>query len=665
MPANNSKSRIVFAMAALTAFAFGQEPELLVNHSDCSYFSSAGEEMTQAHLLRAHKRPFKVSAQTIEVSAAMRAARGRLTEVMTSGATQRLGAIPQDLSQSSLIDRHIYEALKNANVAPANPANDYEFARRVSFDLTGRPLAYDRLMAFVNDPATGKRARLVDSLLQAPEFVDKWAMFFGDLYRNVDDNGQARRYAEGRNAFHEYIKASLAANKPYDKMVTEMLTNSGGNSWQQGELNWTLGGLMVGGPAQDNFDMMAEQTAKALLGISHFNCVICHNGRGHLEPISAWGVKTTRQQAWGLSAFFAKTTTRRILADPDLRNSPYYYAVDDNPRATDYALNTTTGNRSPRQPVGSMRVITPEYPFGNGGTPRAGENYRVALARILTADVQFSRATVNYIWKEFFGRGIVEPANQFDLARLDPKNPPPAPWTIQPTHPELLEALAADFSSTGFDLKRLMRQIALSDAYQFSSAYDGEWKPEYETLFARHFVRRLWAEEVTDAIAQISGFPGSYTYTVRSNPLPPLPGTTNNNGAVAWAMQLPQTARFPGGAMSQFLDSFLRGNRIDAERKGEGAIPQVLNLMNDAFVMDRTRSAVRNNVPLLARRLLDKYPDSQNGALVDELFLSVLNRPPTETERLTAANRLTGNRTQRMEDLLWSLYNKVDFVFNY
>jgi hypothetical protein len=131
-------------------------------------------------------------------------------------------------------------------------------------------------------------------------------------------------------------------------------------------------------------------------------------------------------------------------------------------------------------------------------------------------------------------------------------------------------------------------------------------------------------------------------------------------------MQMPQTARLPGGALSQFLDSFLRGNRIDAERKGEGAIPQVLNLMNDQFVMDRTRALNRNGVPLLARRLMDKYSDSQNSQLVEEMFLAVLNRPPSSEESFTASSLLgTGSRQQRIEDLLWSLYNKVDFVFNY
>jgi hypothetical protein len=211
-----------------------------------------------------------------------------------------------------------------------------------------------------------------------------------------------------------------------------------------------------------------------------------------------------------------------------------------------------------------------------------------------------------------------------------------------------------------------MRKITLSEAYQLSSAHDN-WKPEWERFGARHFVRRLWAEEITDAIAQISGFPSSYTYNT-STLAPAMGGTPNVT--VAWAMQLPQTGRLPGGAMGQFLDSFLRGNRIDADRKDEGSIPQVLNLLNDSYVLDRTRAAVRNGQPTLARRLLDKYTPDQNVALLDELWVTVLNRPITDAERITAQATLGTAitptvRQQRLEDLVWSLYNKVDFIFNY
>ena len=124
---------------------------------------------------------------------------------------------------------------------------------------------------------------------------------------------------------------------------------------------------------------------------------------------------------------------------------------------------------------------------------------------MLTENPQFARATVNLIWAELMGVGIVDPPLDFDLARLDPANPPPAPWTIQPSHPELLEALAKDFREHNYDLRRLIRLIVTSSTYQLSSRFDGEWKAAYAPYFARHFVSRLPAEAIADAISQATG----------------------------------------------------------------------------------------------------------------------------------------------------------------
>ena len=115
---------------------------------------------------------------------------------------------------------------------------------------------------------------------------------------------------------------------------------------------------------------------------------------------------------------------------------------------------------------------------------------------MITENPQFARATVNLVWSELMGVGIVDPPLDFDLARLDPANPPPAGWTIQPSHPELLEALAQDFRDHGYDLRRLIRTIAVSSTYQLSSRFEGEWKAAYAPYFARHFVRRLPAEAI-------------------------------------------------------------------------------------------------------------------------------------------------------------------------
>src|SRR6266567_6464031 len=177
--------------------------------------------------------------------------------------------------------------------------------------------------------------------------------------------------------------------------------------------------------------------------------------------------------------FFFSSRRRHTRFDcdwsSDVCSSDLWTVRDDLPRALpDYTLNTTTGNRPSRSPIGTQKTVSPIYPF-TGETPASGENYRVALARIVTSDIQFSRATVNYIWKEFFGRGIVDPVNQFDPARLDPDNPPPDPWTLQPSNARLLNAMAQEFVADGFDIRNLMRKLTNSEAYQLSSKYDGEW----------------------------------------------------------------------------------------------------------------------------------------------------------------------------------------------
>jgi hypothetical protein len=233
---------------------------------------------------------------------------------------------------------------------------------------------------------------------------------------------------------------------------------------------------------------------------------------------------------------------------------------------------------------------------------------------------------------------------------------------LQASNPRLLNALAAEFVASGYDLKALMRSIVNSRAYQLSSWYDGDWNAQWETLYARKFARRLWAEEIADAVTQISNIPVTYV-TDRTTGL-----RTN------WAMQLAETSNLPGPrtAMGSFLNSFFRGNRVDDFRRQDGSISQTLNLMNDTFVHSRTRASGTGDSASLARKLLTRYAAAtQNDALIDEMFLTVLTRPASDDERnlartyLASAGANTAARQARVEDLLWTLFNKVDFIFNY
>ena len=572
--------------------------------------------------------------------------------------------------QGSLIDQQIFNALQANNIQPADLTTDYEFIRRVSLDLTGRiptPAAVTQFVAGV-DP--NKRAALIDTLLASSAWVDKWTMFFGDLYKNTASNTQVQIRNEGRNAFYKYLHDSLAANKPYNKMAIEMIAAQGTNSFDQtnGQLNYLPLSVVTGGPSQDIFDMQTANIADQFLGMAHVNCLLCHNGRGHLDALSLWGSQTTRVQAWGLSAFLAKTRTQSVATpiNPATgKADSSYWSLGA--YTTDYQLNTTTGNRPARQPIGTVKVITPAYLWG-GQTPSAGQNYRTALAGFVTGDFQFARASVNYIWAELFGMGIVDPPDQFDPARLDPNNPPPSPWTLQPSNPQLLNSLAQYFIDSNYDVKGLMRLIVNSQTYQLSSVYNGTWQASYEPYFARHFVRRLWSEEIHDSIdIAVNTFP-TYTVSGFSKDSTVYGITSPGFGTIGFAMQAPDVVNMPdgGGAVSQFEDVFLRGNRDDQPRKEEGSILQGLGLMNDNYVQSRIHATGTGSAASFLQNQLNTY---KGPMLVDSLFLNVLSRMPSATEMTQVLSQLAVNGTPAAktdaEDVLWTLFNKLDFSFNY
>lgn len=542
---------------------------------------------------------------------------------------------PAPRASSGTIDRHLFGAMEATGVQPARLSTDEEFLRRVSLDLTGRVPTRGRVEGFLADQRPDKRERLVDELLATPEWADKWTMFFGDLYRNSVNPGR-QRAAQEREAMNRWVKASLRAAKPYDEMARELITAKGENSFEDGRLGFLSWAGLAIQLDQDRIDLQTVQVANSFLGLSHMDCLLCHNGRGHLDDISLWGRRATRRQAWEFSAFFGKTTMGLVGAIPGAIPRPGPWYLRDEAGKVGYALGTTAGDRPAR---GGSGVVAPRYL--NDEAPAEGDDYRAFLARQVTADPQFARAAVNYIWKEFFVLGLVEPADQFDLARLDPDNPPPAPWTLQPTNAALLRDLARDFANAEFDLKSLMRQITTSQAYQLSSAYDGEWRPEYEVLFARKYPRRLWAEEIHDAIAQSSGVPSAYiAMQLRGGALAAGPGGN------------------PGGfgavdPIADFLDAFLRGNRVDQLRSGDFTLEQALRLMNNPFVLDRIR--------LSPERL--RLGDAE---LVEDLFLSVLGRRPSNAEReASLALVQAGERAEQASHLLWTLYNKVDFIYNH
>jgi hypothetical protein len=276
---------------------------------------------------------------------------------------------------------------------------------------------------------------------------------------------------------------------------------------------------------------------------------------------------------------------------------------------------------------------------------------RPQFARMLTTHPQFARATVNLIWKQLFGIGIVEPFDGFDLARQDPSQPPPEPWEIQPTHPELLDALAADFAAGGFRLKRLMKTIVSSRAWQVSSRFDGPWEDRYERYFARARVKQLTAEQLHDAICEATQVYGDYPQKdmVYGQPREPIRFVT----------QAATPEEIPDGEARAFLRAFGQANREQTDRQPGGSIPQAIALLGGEFVARRVRASGKGVVGQLIES------EKSSSEIVDEMFLRTLSRPPAADEKQTAVAWIEEDRRQGAEDLQWSLLNKLDFLFNH
>ena len=381
-------------------------------------------------------------------------------------------------------------------------------------------------------------------------------------------------------------------------------------------------------------------------------CTSCHSGKGHTDQLNLWLTSVGRGDFWGMSAFWSRTTLKRSGAT----SAEYYYTIADS-ASGNYALGTTTGNKTPRDGkvwAGGETSVTPRFVLG-GEAPHAGEAYRAALARMVTANPQFARAAVNYLWREMFTVGIVEPPWDFDLLRQDASQQLPAGWTPQPTHPALLKMLADELAASGFDIRTTLRTLALSSSYQLSSFYPAGWKEEYAPLFARHFVRRLRAEEVLDAVTKATSVPAVLNVLDYAVP-------------VAWAGQLPDgyEPRGTGGTVYRaFLDSYLRGNRDTVPRSSEGSISQALSQLNSTVVTSRVKASTAGST--VAQVVAAKATPEQ---AVDTLFVATLSRLPTPGERADALAILTAlpagkTFASACEDLQFALLNKLDFLFNY
>jgi hypothetical protein len=537
----------------------------------------------------------------------------------------------------NFIDTEVFNKMRTDGIVPTTLAGDEEFLRRVTLDLTGQIPDTATVQAFVADTTADKRSRKIDQLLASDAFVDRWTMWFGDLVQNVQVSTNIREYYLGRNAYYNYIHDSIKNGKPYDQMVRELISGKG-DSYANGPSDFWVRQIQPNGPIQDTYDNLAAQSGERFLGMP-FLCISCHNGLGHLDLVNTYLKSKLRYDFWGEAAFFTRTRAQRsAYVDPANPNANFFkYDVEDSIPNGTYQLNTTSGNKTPRQPANGQNSVSPVFLL-TGEAPRPGEPYRDALGRTLTANPQFARAAVNYLWKEMFGLGLVEPTNNIDINQL----------STQPTHPNLFTLLANEFTADHYDLRAILKTMALSSTYQLSTQYTpGNWSESWTPYFARHLAHRLTAEEMLDALTRATNVPVSFT--------------VNGLGTVTSAMKLPDTLEGGRNNYGRFLDEFGRGDRDATARTNDTSIAQSLSLMNDPTVV--VNRVHRNTANSTVAKVLASTTDP--GSIADQLYLATLSRRPTAAERQQAIAYLnSGVLAQKTEDLQWVLLNSLEFLFD-
>jgi hypothetical protein len=494
---------------------------------------------------------------------------------------------------SQTIDEQLAALWLAQKIHPAGPSSDAEFMRRVYLDLTGRVPSPSEAHEFLDDQSPDRREKLVDQLLAHRDHATHLAAVWRQVL--IPDDVDLSRYG-GAAKFEEWLAERFATNVPYDRVVRDLLLAEGRVS--------EPGPLLFYAALRLNPEELAARSSRAFLGV-RMECAQCHD-----HPFDD---AISQHDFWSFAAFFARISRPRGKME---MTSPVL-AVRDNQQG-----DVTIPD--------SDEVVRPRLPQTEVDLEDAadGPSRRKELADWLTSpnNGQFARATVNRVWSQLFGRGLVEPVDD-----MRPDNMPIAP--------EVLDALSRDFAASKFDLRRLLRAVVLTNAYQLSSRSEVD-DPSRALYFAQMNVKSFTAEQLYDCIA------------VATQRTALAGGPTSEGGLL----------RFGDMDRQSFLQQFRAppGQATDYH----AGIPQALTLMHGGLIHGATDLATSGILKSLTA------PFFTDEARLDVLFLSTLSRYPEPAERELMLKAIVAAKTdeekqQALGDVLWALLNSAEFTFNH
>ncbi len=542
--------------------------------------------------------------------------------VTASEAEQSIFESPNPPTGESELDRLVFAKLSALGIEPAL-CSDAVFVRRAYLDVIGTLPTAEEARRFIQDPDTkNKRRELVDRLLARDEFADYWAMKWGDILR-IKAEFPINLWPNAAQAYHRWVRASIAENKPYDQFVREMLTSSGSN-FRVGPVNF--------------YRAVQNRTPEGIAGA---------------VALTFMGARTDSwppERVAGMAAFFSqigyKPTSEwkeeNVFWDP-----LGVVALPGNTAPGRDAIGVVKPAAEGETPAGVLPSASPPrsamFPDGTKVELPADRDPREVFAEwlIRPENPWFARSIANRVWAWLVGRGIIhEPDDIRD------ENPP--------ANPELLAYLEKELIASRYDLKHLYRLILNSDTYQLSSMPHAD-KPEAEANFASYPLRRLEAEVLIDAINAITGDTELYTSAIPE----PFTYIPRDQPAIALA---------DGSITSAFLALFGRSARatgMENERDNKPVPAQWLYLLNSSQNQRKLEQG-RNLTGIFATR-------GKPREIVEELYLTILSRQPTADEMQMALEHVgsggtgRGNARRREEwvDLAWALINSTEFLYRH
>ena len=544
----------------------------------------------------------------------------RAVAVMALAAAWLMGtgsASAQAPPQIVAINDAIEQNWRDFEVRPSKPADDATWCRRVHLDLIGRIPSVEELDAFLGDRSAGRRVRLVQSLLFDDRYTEEYAGHWATVWTNLligRSGGNDRRSMVSRPGMQKYLRDSFARNKPYDRMVYELITAEGTSKPGTENFNGAVN-FLIDKVNEEKGTLATSSVSRIFLGLQ-VQCTQCHD-----HPFNQW----KQQKFWEFNSFFRQTRGLRRFVEGD-NDVDFGELVDE-----DFAGEAGDPEDALifyEKRNGRMEVA---YPVFTDGTAIEVSGFvsdvdrREELAQMMLGSEFLDKMIVNRMWSQMMGYGFTRPIDD-----LGPHN--------VPTHPKLLDEMAEAFRGESYDLKQLLFWIALSKPYQLSAQLNSFNETDDPTVgetpkFSRFYLRQMTAEQLYQSMITATGASGSGSY----------------------AEQEQQRRRW----LEQFVVAF-GTDEGDEATTFNGSIPQALMMFNGEL----TKQSIGKGPGSFISQVQAKHerPEDQ----LEHLFKAGLSRKPTGREKKVALaiGRSSGPRAM-LEDMWWAIINSNEFILQH